>query len=90
MSEQRECLISSAAQASWSFSETAVEDAFSCSSWCLLAFSGFVSRAGQSSPLQTVEPRDLRSQAQGRDPAVPNWVNVGLQRNKLIRNAEPG
>lgn len=65
-----------------------MEDVFSCSSWCLLAFSGFVSRAEQSSPLQTVEPRDLRSQAQGRHPAVPNMANVGLQRNKLTRNTE--
>lgn len=64
--------------------------AFSCSSWCLLAFSGFVSRAGHFSLLQTIEPRDLRNRAQGRDPAVPNLANVGLRRNKLIRNKKEG
>lgn len=57
-----------------------MEGAFSCSSWCLLVFSDFVSRARQSSPLQTVEPRDLRSQDQGRDPAVPNLASMGLRK----------
>lgn len=79
------------AQASWRSQETAWRmPAFSCSSWCLLAFSGFVSRAGHFSLLQTIEPRDLRNRAQGRDPAVPNLANVGLRRNKLIRNKKEG
>lgn len=46
---------------------------------CLVALSCFVSRAGQSSPLKTVEPRDLRSQGQDRDPAVPRLAKVGLE-----------
>lgn len=49
-----------------------------CSSWCLVALLCFVSRARESSPLQTVKPRDFKSQGLVRDPAVPYLAKMGL------------